>query len=132
MFTALKCLSHRLLLAVMVLALGTAPLVVQSVAWGLMLVEYSRTTTFTAAVEMTFDGEHPCRLCREVQKQQHEGEQKHQTPSAPRDLVLYHVAGSASTRPAETFRQPQARSHEAALLVIRTQRPPVPPPRHVA
>jgi hypothetical protein len=129
MSRSLKCLGHRLLLAVMLLALGTAPLVVQSVAWGLMLVEYSRTSTFTAAVEMTFDGEHPCSLCREVQKQQHEGEKQQQTTPAPRDLVLYHVAGSANTRPAETFSQPQKRSHEAALLLTRTPRPPVPPPR---
>ncbi len=129
MSRSLKCLGHRLLLAVMLLALGTAPLVVQSVAWGLMLVEYSRTSDFTAAVEMTFDGEHPCRLCREIQKQQKEGEKKQQATPTPRDLVLYHVAGVVSTRPLETFRQPQERTCDVALLVTRTQRPLVPPPR---
>jgi hypothetical protein len=129
MCVALKHFSHRLLVGVMLLALGTAPLVVQSVAWGLMLVEYSRTSTFTTAVEMTFGGEHPCSLCHAVQKQQKEGEKKQQASPVARDLVLYHVAEAVCTRPVETFKHLPKRRHDPAFLVTRTQRPPLPPPR---
>ena len=125
-------LIHRLLVGMMLLALGTAPLVVQSVAWGLMLVEYSRTSTFTTAVEMTFDGSHPCSLCREVQKQQEEGEKKQEARAMLRDLVLFHESTSVCTASPETFSHPQKLGHDPASLGTRTQRPPVPPPRRTA
>ncbi len=45
----------------------------QTVAWTHMLVSYSQRTSLTAAVKMTFDGDHPCELCQLVKKGQSEG-----------------------------------------------------------
>jgi hypothetical protein len=40
----------------------------QCVAWAGMLVNYSQQATVAEAVEMTFDGKHPCRLCLAIQE----------------------------------------------------------------
>jgi hypothetical protein len=38
----------------------------QSVAWVTMVVSYSQNATLKEAVEKTFDGQHPCALCKQV------------------------------------------------------------------
>ena len=38
----------------------------QSVAWATMLVEYSQHATLKNAIAQTFDGAHPCDLCKHV------------------------------------------------------------------
>jgi hypothetical protein len=121
----------RLLVAMLVLALGAAPVLLQTGAWGLMLVEYSLDNSFTQAVEMTFDGRHPCARCRNIQGQQ-EGKQSQQTVAPTRDvLVFFHEETGVSVIPVESI-SPGQRGHEAALLVVRGQKPAVPPPRRCA
>lgn len=41
--------------------------VLQSLAWGGMLVVNARASGFGDAVEKTFDGEHPCGLCKRIE-----------------------------------------------------------------
>jgi hypothetical protein len=41
---------------------------VQGVAWGKMLVDYSKETGLVSGISKTFDGEHPCSMCKEVEK----------------------------------------------------------------
>jgi len=38
----------------------------QSFAWTTMLVDNLATTSFSAALQRTFDGKHPCALCKGV------------------------------------------------------------------
>ncbi|MGO8927835.1 MAG: hypothetical protein ACLQU3_13215 [Limisphaerales bacterium] len=38
----------------------------QSFAWATMLVDNLATTSFSAALQHTFDGKHPCALCKAV------------------------------------------------------------------
>jgi hypothetical protein len=38
----------------------------QSFAWTTMLVDNLATTSFSAALQRTFDGKHPCALCKAV------------------------------------------------------------------
>lgn len=40
----------------------------QTLAWTRMLVSYSQDTTFVDAVTKTFDGQHPCALCKTIEK----------------------------------------------------------------
>lgn len=42
----------------------------QAVAWTGMLVKYSQNVSFVDAVEMTFDGDHPCPMCKAIKKQE--------------------------------------------------------------
>jgi len=38
----------------------------QSVAWAGMLVEYSQHASVAKAIAQTFDGKHPCALCKQI------------------------------------------------------------------
>ncbi|MEN8681944.1 MAG: hypothetical protein ABF391_18020, partial [Akkermansiaceae bacterium] len=38
--------------------------VLQTIAWGNMLHDYSSERTFSEAAGMTFSGEYPCEMCR--------------------------------------------------------------------
>lgn len=49
-------------------ATGTHWLAFQSVAWTTMLAENLRTSSFQRALQRTFDGSHPCCLCKEIAK----------------------------------------------------------------
>ena len=64
MITAVRMLACL----VLTLTLGLHWAVLQSVAWTGMLVQYSRDATFVEALQKTFDGKHPCSLCRFIQQ----------------------------------------------------------------
>ncbi len=57
------------IIAVVVLSisLGLHWLVLQTAAWGGMVVRFSQTESLCTAIEKTLDGRHPCQLCRLVQ-----------------------------------------------------------------
>jgi hypothetical protein len=44
-------------------------LMLQSVAWLNMVRDYSQSSTLSRALAKTFDGNHPCPLCRFIQKE---------------------------------------------------------------
>ena len=54
--------------AVLVLILGLHWAALQTIAWSRMVLEYSRTASLSEAIRMTFDGQHPCRLCLAVRE----------------------------------------------------------------
>ncbi len=41
----------------------------QAIAWGGMVISYSQYAPLTEAVVKTFDGRHPCELCKNIQKE---------------------------------------------------------------
>jgi|SRR5579862_54060 len=59
---------QALMLAALLAASGGHWAVLQSVAWTTMIVDYSRTSRISDAVAKTFDGEHPCPLCKTIAK----------------------------------------------------------------
>mgnify|MGYP003600782286 FL=1 len=56
-----------LLLLALVSAINLHLPVLQVVAWAGMIVNYSRDAEISEAIEMTFDGEHPCPMCKVIQ-----------------------------------------------------------------
>jgi hypothetical protein len=52
--------------AALFLSAGGHLAILQGVAWATMVRDFSRTGTMTAAVEKTFDGKHPCSLCKKI------------------------------------------------------------------
>jgi hypothetical protein len=48
------------------LGMGAHWAILQSVAWTEMVITYSRHASLREALEKTFDGKHPCKLCRMV------------------------------------------------------------------
>jgi len=50
--------------------------VLQTVAWTGMLIHYSHNGPVACAVEKTFDGQHPCPLCKAISKGQQSSSRK--------------------------------------------------------
>ena len=120
-------LGQYLLIAGMFAACGGHWLVLQSVAWSGMLVEYSRTANLTVAVEKTFDGLHPCGLCREIQSGK-QNEQKNDIQVNVSKLEFFYAIVPGLIRPSGESVEGWLVNY---LVPTRTEQPSVPPPRRV-
>ena len=109
--------------------------VLQAVAWGEMLRDYcQRSGSFTVAIAQTFDGQHPCDLCRQIQvaKGQQEKEGR-QTPAASWAKTDGKVKATLATRPVDPEWQESTLAQERTAWtgqeIRRLEAPPTPPPR---
>jgi hypothetical protein len=57
-----------MLVGLLISGIGGHWLILQPVAWAGMIVSYSREGGWRAALSRTFDGRHPCELCKVVQE----------------------------------------------------------------
>ena len=102
-------------------------LALQGVAWISMFVDHSREETLAAAVSKTFDGRHPCPLCKAVTTGQSEEREQKEDPTDPsvKLVGVLSVEGASPilrSRALRYFlREPRAGSMAG--------RPPSPPPR---
>lgn len=53
---------------VLALSLGIHWTLLQTVAWTGMVISYSQRAPLREAISKTFDGKHPCALCKAIQK----------------------------------------------------------------
>lgn len=117
--------------------------VLQSVAWAQMLTDYARASgSVVTAVEQTFDGEHPCDLCRRIAsgraveivgtvdpaKAAAPGGQPPISKTEKKDAPLdtWAVPAALDGLNAVAFRWPSSAFLPASA---RPEAPPVPPPR---
>jgi hypothetical protein len=127
---------HRVrlvLLLVAALSMGLHYAVVQVVGWVNMTVEYSQTAPLSEALVMTFDGKHPCELCKLVEKELGHTEQDDQrAPEKKAELklppVVCWVDGIQLLRLSHEL-LPSVKWDDSARY--RRERPPLPPPRVV-
>ena len=68
--------SQILLIGTLLVSLGGHLALLQTIAWSTMLVDFSSQSSLSEAMDKTFDGEHPCPLCKVVKKSQGEEEKK--------------------------------------------------------
>lgn len=80
--------SRWLLVGALFLAIGGHWAVLQTVAWASMIVDYSRTSALTEAVEKTFDGKHPCGICTVIQRTR-QSEKKHDACQVVKKVELF-------------------------------------------
>ena len=106
--------------------------VLQTVAWAEMLHDYSqRTGSLAAAVEQTFDGQHPCALCREIANARSKDQREKPAVSGAKDDAKV----KATLTDGEFRPRPPAspllslKSAAAPFGPERTEPPPTPPPR---
>jgi hypothetical protein len=69
-------LSQFFLIGALMVSMGGHLAILQTFAWGNMLVDYSNETSLADAVEKTFDGDHPCHLCKLVEESKNEDDKK--------------------------------------------------------
>ncbi|MEQ1861406.1 MAG: hypothetical protein ABMA13_15900 [Chthoniobacteraceae bacterium] len=117
-------LSKTLALIAVVQILGGNWIALQSVAWVGMVIDYSKEAPLSVAIEKTFDGAHPCGLCKTVS----EGRSKEQKSAKTRTLVKFEAVlarGVVIMEPAsEAFEFPRlVETHSSPALA-----PPTPPP----
>jgi hypothetical protein len=70
----------------------------QGVAWATMVRDYSSTGSVTAAVQMTFDGKHPCALCKKIAAERSHEEKAPVTVKAEKKAEVF-VATSSGIVP---------------------------------
>jgi hypothetical protein len=120
-------LGKCLVIALLVLTTGTHWIALQAVAWTTMLAANLTTSSFREAVSDTFDGEHPCCLCKTVaagKKAQKESEAA--TPVLKMEFPL--VAERIRIFAPSIFRLLPQDNVFAGLL---SHKPPLPPPRSI-
>lgn len=107
--------------------------VLQVVAWSRMLMDYSSEEGLARGMAMTFDGQHPCKLCKAIAKSQKERD----APGQPKDSPLLDPAFKSFLSPAITA-APIPRSIDFLATgfapvresgSIHGERPPLRPPR---
>jgi hypothetical protein len=105
-------------------ALGFHWAALQSVAWVGMLISYSHSGSVASAVEKTFDGRHPCPLCKAIGKARQSGKKQDIQASSKMDMDY--------RRPGELLIPPMQDFKWAAFLakgLSFSSEPGVPPPR---
>jgi hypothetical protein len=68
-------LSQYLVIGTLIVSMGGHLALLQTIAWGNMLADFSSKASLSEAVEKTFSGEHPCSLCKVVRKSK-DGDEK--------------------------------------------------------
>jgi len=110
----------------LVISIGGHWALLQSVAWMGMVINFSQTETLAEAVSNTFDGKHPCKLCKVVARgkasEQKQERLKVQTKLEPwvtqQGITLFTPRLVAEPFPSVVL-----------PLLVRDGKPPVPPPR---
>jgi hypothetical protein len=123
-------LSQILIVAALVLSIGLHWAVLQSAAWVGMAVAYSvEKGSLTDGLSDTFDGNHPCRLCKAVQQGQESKSEDNQAPTTKTKEVKLTLA--LVTVPQFVF-SPSA-PHQWIMtssdLKTRREEPATPPPQ---
>ncbi len=114
-----------LVVLALVASIGGHWALLQSVAWTQMLVERTQAASFGEAVKTTFDGAHPCAMCKRIS----DGKQKEQQPSQELSKVKLDVI---CERAVVMVFPPKVDGEYARIAMsgeARAERPPLLPPR---
>jgi len=76
MSVTLKAAGKWLMVLSLCAAIGLHWAALQSIAWVGMLITYSHHQSVATAVAETFDGDHPCPLCKAIHKAEESGKKQ--------------------------------------------------------
>ena len=116
---------NLLLILALLGATGAHWAVLQSVAWATMLTNNARTECLATAISTTFDGRHPCPLCRQITAGK-QSERKADLQTQIKRLEFAHSQVTLVIQPPVQFRLLTEGLFTACSV---TWSPPVPPPR---
>jgi hypothetical protein len=116
---------NALLILVLLAATGAHWGALQSVAWTRMLAENLRTSSLADAVSRTFDGQHPCSLCKVIASAK-KSEKKTEFPQ-PLTKLEFPLTAQSLLLFAPTRFQLVPIGNEFVEVI--SQPPPQPPPR---
>lgn len=117
-----------LLVTMLTLSLGFHWVVLQSAAWVGMVVKYSGGCGFKEAIGKTFDGKHPCKLCRLVS----EGKNTEKKSEAQFDIKKVDSFAGEANAPFQFSKCRQAKLCCLFEFSSRLEPPASPPPKFFA
>jgi hypothetical protein len=97
----------------------------QAFAWANMVATYSRDTSLTEAIVKTFDGKHPCPLCKQISKSKRAEKKTDSTLDLKKQEFPY-VATLFLFEPPSFYWEMRDPANAGPAL---PHAPPVPPPR---
>jgi hypothetical protein len=106
-------------------ATGTHWFALQSIAWTTMLAENLQTSSWHSAFERTFDGKHPCCLCKQIAAGK-QSEKKSDAQLEAKKLDYSYTSFEFVFSPPSAFYE--VRDLQGAVA-SQTRAPSVPPPR---
>jgi hypothetical protein len=118
-------IGHGLLIVALLSATGGHWALLQTVAWATMLANNARTECLADAITKTFDGRHPCPMCRQIAESR-QSEKKSDMQIETRKLEYPREVAVFIFTPPNHFFLLGERISSAPLL---TEAPPTPPPR---
>ena len=122
----MRRLAHWLLVLALSFSIGLQWAVVQSAAWVGMVITYSQSETLGEALTKTFDGKHPCSLCKVAQSGESSQKKQNTLPGVFKfELSItkneYFISPSWVMQRMNTFSSETWKDLELS--------PPTPPPR---
>jgi hypothetical protein len=118
---------------VLVIILSGGPrLALQTIAWTRMLVAYSQQDGLVRGVTKTFDGQHPCSLCKSIvgSAAQERTTQTGQAKFAPTETIWMAVVSDSAPRLPVFASDRFEVTHETCHGLVHS--PPTPPPEFSA
>ena len=125
MAIVLRKASRILVILALLASVGGHWALLQSVAWTRMIIERTQEASFAGAVKDTFDGDHPCALCKRIVDGKQKEQQPEKSPPGAKVDLLCERRIMAIAPPSQPIIFPSGPSEGTP----RAERPPVPPPR---
>ena len=118
-------IGRRLALIALLNFAGAHWVILQSIAWSGMLTKQARHSHLAEAVQKTFDGAHPCSLCKGISRAQ----EKERKPPVPAELHKLSLLPTSDGIAVATWELSTALIETTAPIPLRSRRPDYPPPR---
>jgi hypothetical protein len=115
------------LVAALACSLGLHWGLLQSVAWVSMVVSYSQEAPLKEAVVMTFDGKHPCSLCKQIAQGKRSEKKSELPPTGKKFEFSYSAAAFVFAAPSDYWEICWPEDSATSLA----HSPLVPPPRQL-
>ena len=118
-------IAQVLVVGALICAIGGHWVILQTAAWVGMAMNYSQQAPFAQALRMTFDGKHPCKICKAVNEGR-QTEQKQALLKVETKLDFWLTRHASMLCPPLHFCVLPGEPDSAQL---RGKSPPTPPPR---
>jgi hypothetical protein len=122
----LRCVARAITIVALCCAIGLQWVALQSIAWTAMIVDYSKHGSLSQALAQTFDGAHPCSLCRIVSNGKACEKKADLQPITPKIDMICTTRAITLLRP---FAYAACVAGDFSVCKI-GESPPVPPPRN--
>jgi hypothetical protein len=123
----MRRLTHLVVLVAFIFSCGGEWAVIQCLAWGNMIRQYSEMVPVSRAIEMTFSGQYPCPICKALAEKKNTEQQKLlEIDKKPVKFLSIALASRVTF-----FPSPCAWEDAAQEATQRPLQPPSPPPRTI-